>query len=320
MGHYIIRRLIQSVFILVGVSIFVFIIIHLTPGSITTNVIDPNMSAAEKIRIEEKFGLNKSIPEQYINWVGEVFKGNFGYSVVYSDKVKNVIQKHMWNTFYLSLFGMVISLVVGIPAGVLSSIKQYSKTDVFFTLFALIGISIPSFFFGILLIKIFAIDLTIFPTSGMITPGSYLTFPSNILDILWHSVLPAVVLGLGSTASIMRYTRSSMLEIIKQDYIRTARAKGLKERVVIYKHALRNALIPIITILGFWLPRLFSGAVIVESIFGWPGMGKIGLTAILSRDYPLIMGVNMFLSILVLIGNLMADIFYAIADPRIKYN
>ncbi|EOD00416.1 ABC transporter permease [Caldisalinibacter kiritimatiensis] len=320
MQKYIVRRLLQTVPILFGITVFVFLIVHFTPGSPTGKMMDPNMTAAEKARIEEKFGLKKSLPEQYINWLGEVVRGNLGYSYKYGEPVKEVIQRHMWNTFYLALLALLLSLIVGIPVGILSATKQYSKLDYGFTVFALIGISIPSFFFGLLLIKIFAIDFKIFPISGMVTPGKDIVFPDIVPDILWHSILPAVVLGLGSAASFMRYTRSSMLEVIRQDYIRTARAKGLREKVVIYKHAFRNALIPIITLLGFWVPALFSGAVITEQVFGWPGMGKIGIMAVLDRDYPLILGVNLFLSFLTLIGNLLADIFYGVADPRIRYD
>jgi peptide/nickel transport system permease protein len=179
----------------------------------------------------------------------------------------------------------------------------------------------PSFFFGLLLLKVFAIDLQWLPLSGMITPGvRNLGTLAVYKDIFRHAILPAVVLGLGASASFMRYTRSSMLEVIRQDYIMTARAKGLRERVVIYKHALRNALIPIITLLGFRIPLLFSGAILVETIFGWPGMGKIAIDSINNRDYPLLMGTSLLLSSLTLLGNLMADIMYGFADPRIKYD
>jgi peptide/nickel transport system permease protein len=188
------------------------------------------------------------------------------------------------------------------------------------TVFALAGISIPAFFFGLMLMRYFAVDLRWFPVSGMSTPGADYVFPMNFIDILRHSVLPATVLGLIGAAEFARYTRSSMLEVIKQDYIRTARAKGLKERVVVYRHALRNAMIPVITLLGFTLPVLFSGALITEIVFTWPGMGTLQYNAVLNRDYPLVMGVNLFLAILTLFGNLLADISYAFADPRIRYD
>lgn len=319
MRQFLLRRLLQSIPIVIGISILLFFIVHAAPGSPMSKVMDPRMTAQEKARIEAKLGLDKSLPEQYFDWITEVLKGNLGYSNKFGDSVKSVIQNHMWNTFYLSLLSLVLSLIIGIPAGIISATKQYSKIDYGFTVFALIGISIPTFFFALILIKVFAVDFKLFPISGMITPGSLIAF-SNAKDILWHSVLPAIVLGLGSAATFMRYTRSSMLEVIRQDYIRTARAKGLREKKVIYKHVLRNALIPVITLLGFQIPLLFSGALLTETVFGWPGMGKAAYMAVNDRDYPLILGVNMFLAVLTLLGNLMADIFYGLADPRIRYD
>lgn len=320
MRQYLVRRLLQIIPVLFMITVLVFTIVRLAPGSPTAKMMDPNMTAAEKARIESKFGLDKSIPEQYVDWITEVLRGNLGFSITYAEPVTDVMKSYMWNTFYLAILALFISLIIGIPAGIISATRQYSKVDYGFTIFALVGISIPSFFFALLLIKTFAVDIKLFPIFGMMTPG-YADEPLKVLipDILHHSVLPAIVLGLGSTAGFMRYTRSSMLEVVKQDYIRTARSKGLRERVVIYKHALRNALIPVITLLGFRIPLLFSGAIITESIFRWPGMGTIALRAVTDRDYPLLMGTNLFLSFLTLIGNLLADIFYGFADPRIKY-
>lgn len=321
MRHYIIRRILQIIPVMIAVSILVFVMAHSAPGSPTSKMMNPNMTAQEKARIETKMGLDKSFTQQYITWASKIVKGDFGQSTRFSMPVKEVIEKHMWNTFYLSVFSLIIALLIGIPAGIISATKQYSKLDYFFTIIALFGISIPAFFFGLLMIKIFSVDLGIFPISGMISPGMKgAPFSKLLPDIFMHSVLPAIVLGLLGTATFMRYTRSAMLEVIKQDYIRTARAKGLTEKIVIYKHAFRNALIPIITLLGFWLPFLFSGAVMTETVFGWPGMGKMGYDAIFDRDYQLLMGVTLFLSMLTLVGNLLADIFYAVADPRIKYD
>jgi len=283
---------------------------------------DPNMTSQEKARLEARFGLDQPIYQRYISWISEaVLERNLGYSTLYAQPVTSVIKDHMWNTFSLSLFAMIISLAVGIPTGIISATKQYTLTDGALTVFSLLGISMPSFFFGLLLLKVFAIDLQWLPLSGMITPGvRNLGIIAVYKDVFKHAILPAVVLGLGASASFMRYTRSSMLEVIRQDYIMTARAKGLRERVVIYKHALRNALIPIITLLGFRIPLLFSGAILVETIFGWPGMGKIAIDSINNRDYPLLMGTSLLLSSLTLLGNLMADIMYGFADPRIKYD
>ena len=225
----------------------------------------------------------------------------------------------MWNSFYLAIASFIFSIILAIPIGVISATKQYSAFDSTFTVFALIGISIPSFFFGLLLIKWMAIDLRLFPVAGMTTTGSNATGFAYVKDVLYHMFLPFLVLTLSSVAGIMRFVRTSMLEVIRQDYIRTARAKGLKEKVVIYRHALRNGLIPVITLLGMSLPSLFGGAIITETIFAWPGIGKITMQAISVRDYPLLMGFNCLLAALTLIGNLIADISYAVVDPRIRY-
>ncbi|MHB8066175.1 MAG: ABC transporter permease, partial [Ruminiclostridium sp.] len=207
---------------------------------------------------------------------------------------------------------------IAIPIAILSATRQYSKTDMFFTVLALIGISLPSFFMGYVLIKIFAVDLKILPLAGLNTPGSNYIGLEFFLDRFRHMILPSFVLAFIGIGSMMRYTRTAVLEIIKQDYIRTARAKGLSEKVVIYKHALRNALIPIVTLIGLSLPGLFSGAIITESIFGIPGIGKIALDAVTKRDYPLLMGFSMFVAALTLLGNLLSDIMYAVVDPRVK--
>ncbi len=321
MRTYLMRRILQIIPVLFGITILVFFIVHSAPGDPTTKMMDPKMSVEEKMRLKEKFGVDKPIIVQYFDWISEVFKGNLGFSWKFQRPVSEVMGERMLSTFYLAVVSLLLALIVGIPAGVISATRQYTKLDYFFTVFALVGISVPSFFFALLLIKFFAIDHGMFPISGMRSPmASDWSSWEQFKDIASHTVLPAVVLGLGSTASFMRYTRSSMLEVIRQDYIRTARSKGLSERVVIYKHALRNALIPIITLLGFWIPGLFSGALITEQVFAWPGMGLLGYQAVTDRDYPLLMGVNLFLSFLTLIGNLLADLFYGFADPRIKYD
>ncbi len=209
---------------------------------------------------------------------------------------------------------------VGIPCGIISATHQYSKRDNFLTVFSLIGISIPAFFFGLLLIKFVASDLGLFPIFGLHTVGVRMNAFQYVLDYAWHLFLPVMVLGLSSAASFMRYTRSAMLEVIRQDYIRTARAKGLKEKVVIYRHAFRNAMIPIITLVGFWIPSLFSGAVMTEQVFGLPGIGKTLLEAVTGRNSPLIVGICAMLAVLTLIAALVADLLYAMADPRIRYD
>jgi len=322
LGKYIIRRLLQQIPILIGVSILLFSIFKLAPGNpLASFYADPNMTITEMKQLEAAYGLDKPAYEQYFDYVKKiVVDWNMGNSLQLRQPVSKLIGERMWSTFYLAFLSLICSLLIAIPIGVISATRQYSIFDYGGTIFALMGISIPSFFFALLLIKQFSIDIRLFPISGMSTPGMTFTTMGRYLNILKHTFLPLTVLSLTGAASFMRYTRSSMLEVIRQDYIRTARAKGLKEKVVIYKHALRNALIPVVTLLGLQIPVLFSGALIVEIIFVWPGMGKMQHTAVLNRDYPLMMGINLFLAVLTLFGNLMADIAYGFVDPRIKYD
>jgi peptide/nickel transport system permease protein len=277
------------------------------------------MTAEKEAQLRHLYGLDQNIVVRYGNWVKDAVHFNFGTSYKYKQPVSKVIGTYMWNSFYLAIASFIFSIILAIPIGVISATKQYSAFDSTFTVFALIGISIPSFFFGLLLIKWMAIDLRLFPVAGMTTTGSNATGFAYVKDVLYHMFLPFLVLTLSSVAGIMRFVRTSMLEVIRQDYIRTARAKGLKEKVVIYRHALRNGLIPVITLLGMSLPSLFGGAIITETIFAWPGIGKITMQAISVRDYPLLMGFNCLLAALTLIGNLIADISYAVVDPRIRY-
>lgn len=321
MKNYIIRRILQMIPVFIGILFILFFILEQAPGTPVSNMMDPKMTPEQKAELAEKLGLNTPWYERFVNWIGEAMKGNLGYSIKHKKPVLEVIGDYIGPTLLLSLVSLGISVLIGIPAGVISATKQYSLIDNFLTIFSFIGISIPAFFFGLLLLKNFAVDIQIFPLFGLRDP---MLNSDNMFvlakDIAWHLFLPSIVLGLQSTASFMRYTRSSMLEVIKQDYIRTARAKGLKEKTVIYRHAFRNAVIPIITLLGFWIPLLLSGAVTTETIFGLPGLGKISVEATLTRNYPLILGINSILAMLTLIGALVADILYAIADPRIRYD
>lgn len=321
MRNYLIRRVLQLVPVFLIIVISVFFLIHAAPGDPVSGMIDPKMSPEFKAELRAKMGLDQPIYKQFINWAEQILNGNLGYSTSQKKPVADVIGDFIWSTFILALFALVVSLVIGIPAGIISATKKYSLQDNALSIFSLIGISMPSFFFGILLIKFFAYDYKLFPMFGMMDQNvRNAAWHVKTLNILWHMVLPGAVLGLGSTASFMRYTRSAMLDVIKQDYIRTARAKGLREKVVIYRHALRNAMIPIITLLGFQLPGLFSGAVVTESVFGWPGLGKVGVDAVMARDYSLLMIINMMNAFLLMVGMLLSDVFYGLADPRIKYD
>lgn len=322
MRNYIIRRIIQMIPVFIGILFILFFILEQAPGTPVSNMMHPRMTPEQKAELNEKLGMDIPWYERFVNYVKEaLLEGNLGYSNTHKKPVAEVIGDYVGPTLLLAVVSLCISIIIGIPAGILSATKQYTAVDNILTVVSFIGISIPSFFFGLILLKVFAVDNQIFPLFGIRDPllMSDNIF-DNIKDVAWHLVLPSIVLGLSSTASFMRYTRSSMLEVIKQDYIRTARAKGLKEKTVIYRHAFRNGIIPIITLLGFWIPSLLSGAVVTETIFGLPGLGKISVEAAMKRNYPLILGINSMLAILTLIGALVADILYAVADPRIRYD
>lgn len=318
MMQYTVKRILKMIPILIIISAIIFGIISMAPGDFVDGKANPNMSTEKVEQLKEIYGLDKPLPIRYINWLKNVVKGNFGDSLRYKQPVTQVINEHIWNSFLLAVISFVLCLIIAIPIGIISATRQYSMFDKTFTLLSFIGISLPSFFVALVSIKIFSLDLGLFPIGGMTTAGSKATGISNFMDIAKHMLLPVASLTIIQFGSLVRYVRTSMLEVIKQDYIRTARAKGLKEKVVIYKHALRNGLIPIITFVGMTIPSLFAGAIITETIFVWPGIGRIGYEAILTRDYTLLMGFNMFMALMTLIGNLLSDILYAVVDPRIK--
>lgn len=318
MRQYITRRILEMIPVIIGISFLLFIIFAMAPGDAVDNMQNPNLTEEKIMDLKRQYGLVGNPVERYCNWAKKAVQFDFGSSIKFKMPVSEVMKAYVWNSFYLSLLSFILAIVISIPIGVVSATKQYSVFDKFFTVFALLGISIPSFFFGMVLIKIFSVNLGIFPVSGMSTSGANYTGFKNFTDIVHHMFLPTMVLTLGSLASLMRYTRTSMLEVVRQDYIRTARSKGLREKVVIYKHALRNALIPIVTILGMSLPGLFGGAILTEQVFGWPGIGKVAIDAINARDYQFLMGFEVLLALLTLFGNLIADISYALVDPRIR--
>lgn len=319
MLRYTVKRLLQMIPILLGVSLIIFLIFSLAPGDIVDTIsATTHITDAKAAQLRHLYHLDKPVLLQYVYWLGNAIRGNLGDSLQYKEPVSQVIKSYIWNSFYLAGASFIATILIALPLGIISATKQYSAFDSAFTVIALIGISLPAFFMGLLLVKWFAVDIPIFPVSGMTTSGINYTGLGKVGNILYHMFLPFLVLTFENVASLMRYVRTSMLEVIRQDYIRTARAKGLKEKIVIYKHALRNGLIPVITIIGMWLPGLFCGAIITEQIFGWPGIGRITLEAATNRDYPLLMGFNMLIALLTLLGNLLADIAYAAVDPRIR--
>lgn len=319
MTKYIFKRILIAIGVLFGVSVIIFSLVHMQPGNPYTSMIDPTVPPEVIKEMLTKIGYYDPIHIKYIKWISRALRGDLGYSIQYGQPVLQVINSRIWNTVLLSSFALIISTILGIIIGIISAIKKNTLFDYVTTVFSFIGISIPAFFFGLLLIKIFAFDFPIFPVSGMKTLGEDYTGIKNALDVLKHMILPGLVLALLQSAAFVRYTRSSMLEILDKDYIRTAKAKGLTKKKSILKHGVKNALIPLVTIICMQIPFIFSGALLTETIFVWPGIGRLNYDAVLNRDYPLIMGILMILSIIILLSNLLADILYAAIDPRIKY-
>ncbi|MCX7885518.1 MAG: ABC transporter permease [Caloramator sp.] len=317
MFKYIVKRILQAIPLLFIITLITFLIINLAPGEPIYMFIDPESAKHVNIEvIKHKYGLDQPIHIRYFVWLKGILKFDFGISFLEKRPVLQMINQRLFATISLMLVSVIISFLIAIPAGIVSAVKRNSVGDYLFSTLSFIGVSIPSFWFGLMLILLFSLKLGWLPSSGMRENFDQFDF----VDRLKHIILPACVLAFGTMASKMRYMRSSMLEVIRQDYIRTARSKGLSERIVIWKHAFRNALLPIITLLGMLLPGIFGGAVAVETVFGWPGMGRMIVQSTFSRDYPVIMGTELFSSILVIIGSLIADVLYAVADPRIKYN
>ena len=318
MLQYTVKRLLKMIPTLLIISLLLFKVIDLAPGNFLDTKVNPNMTVEKLEQLKEVYGFDKPFGERYVNWLKKAVKGDFDESLKLRQPVSEIIKDYAWNSFVLAGTAFLLSILIAIPLGIVCATKQYSFADKATTILTFVSISLPSFLLGLMLINAFSLKIKLFPIGGMTTAGSSLTGAAHYKDVLIHMVLPVVSLTILQAGSLIRYVRTAMLEVINQDYIRTARAKGLKEKVVIYKHALRNGLIPVITYIGMSLPGLFAGALITETIFVWPGIGRIGYEAILNRDYTLLMGFNMFMAVLTLMGNLLSDILYAVVDPRIK--
>ncbi len=313
MGRYVFSRLFQSVVLVIFVSMLTFLLIHSAPGGPAV-LVAGDMTKTQIEQARQELGLDDPIPVQYARWASHVLKGNLGMSYSQGLPVGQLIIRRLPETLELVLTGLALAVVVGVMIGIVSARKQYSLIDQLSTGFAFFGMSVPVFWLGLMLIILFSINLQVLPSSGSYTLGA----PATILDRLSHLVLPAIVLATANLAQIARYTRSSMLEVLNADYLRTARAKGLKERVVMNQHALRNALIPIVTVVALMVPRLVSGVAITESVFAWPGMGQLAVDSAMQRDYPMVMGITLMVSILVVITNFLTDLSYLALDPRVK--
>lgn len=320
MKKYIVKRLIQTIPVLIGISIIVFALVNLQPGDPFSTMMDPNLSLEMKEQMLERLGYNDPLPVQYFKWLIRALHGDLGYSIAFKQPVVSVIGNCIGNTVILSICSLILSIAIAIPCGVISATHQRTKIDYIVTVFAFMGLSIPAFFFGMLLIKIFSVELGWLPISGMVTTGMSYSGWAQIFDIAKHMILPMIVLGLMNTASLMRYTRSDMIEILKADYIRTAKAKGVKRKAIIYVHALKNELLPLITVVTMQIPSLISGALLTETIFVWPGIGRLNYNAVMARDYPLIIGIVMMVAVISLFANLLADVLYVVVDKRVKYD
>ncbi|MFN8512266.1 MAG: ABC transporter permease [Chloroflexia bacterium] len=315
MARYLVRRVLGAIPLLFGISFLVFMLVNATPGNpFGELILNPGTRPQDVQALKEAYGLDKPLPVRYFYWLGKVVRGDLGQSLVDFRSVRSSIFQRLPNTLKLTLAAFCLAILFSIPVGVYCAVRRNSIFDYVATVLSVAGVSIPTFWFGLMLILLFAVQLGWLPTGGVRpTKGD-----ATLLIQLKHLIMPAFVLAITEIAGWTRYIRGQMLEVIRQDYIRTAKAKGLKERVVIFRHALRNALLPLVTLFGLTIPNFFSGALITETIFAWPGIGLLTFEAAVKRDYPVIMGTVMFSATMVILGNLLSDIGYSLLDPRIK--
>ena len=321
MSRYLLRRLLQAIPLLLIISILVFSIVELAPGDAAQMYIDPNKGTdpayIERVRLS--LGLEQPVYVRYWGWLRQTVSGDLGFSFRTRRPVALEVGDRLPNTLLLGGVSLAISFVIAVPIGVISALKRYSLIDYILSTVALAGISVPIFWVALLLIQVFAIQLDWLPATGMHSVRETYTGMQANIDVLKHMILPMIALSLAQIAGWSRYQRSALLEVLGQDYIRTARGKGLREQRVLMLHALRNSLIPMVTLIGISVPTVVTGAFITETIFSWPGIGRLGVDAVTGRDYPVIMAVTMMSALLIVIGNLLADLAYAWVDPRIRY-
>ncbi|MBW4838828.1 MAG: ABC transporter permease [Paenibacillaceae bacterium] len=314
MTEYLIRRLLQSVLVIFLITIVTFLLIHAAPGGPTQVMLAPGLSPEAFEQQKRNMGLDQPIPVQYVRWIGDLLQGDLGYTFKNHLPVGDLLWPRIGNTLILMGAAWLLTLVIALPWGIYNSTKEYGLSDQTASFISYLGFAMPTFWFGILLQQWLSLGLDWFPLSDMHSRGK----EGSIADLFMHLVLPVTVLSLGFLASYIKYARASMLEVLEQDYIRTARAKGVKERKVVFRHALRNALIPIITILGLDLPLLVGGAALTENVFNWPGMGRLYVEMATAREYSVLMAITIVTAVVVVLGSLLADILYAIVDPRVK--
>lgn len=317
---YVVRRLIYLVPLFIGISIIVFVLTRLAgdPVDLMT-ALNPRISEAQKQMLREFFGLSGNPVDQYVRWLSNFLQLDFGYSIYRSVSVNQIIGWYAWNTLELQILALLISLVIAIPVGIMSARKQYSKMDMSVTTISLMGISFPVFFLGILGILFFSYYLGWLPFGGYVSDVTHgYIFGNYLLDHLVHLIMPLAILSSAGVATVVLLVRSSMLEVLRQDYILAAMASGLSERTVVYKHALRNVMIPVVTYIGLYLGGVLAGAPITETVFNWPGLGRLYVDAVNRLDFPIIQAVTMLVALMTLAANLVTDIAYAYIDPRVR--
>ena len=316
MAKYLVRRLLLCLVTFIGITVIVYFMASLAPGSpLDAMLAEPGMSLEEQERLAAQWGLDKPVVVQYFSWFGQMIQGNLGYSYRTSQKVTGMVLDALGPTVLLTFSSLFLAYLIAIPIGIRSARKPYSAGDYAATTCALVANALPGFFTGMVAIYIFSVKLKWLPMSGMYTSSATAT----VWEVLRHLILPASCLAIQQLGSVMRHVRSNMLDILSEDYVRTARAKGLAEKRVVGLHALRNSMIPIVTLFSTSIPFLIGGAVVTESIFSWPGLGSLMVTSIQGRDYPVIMGISVVIAIAVLVGNLLVDLIYGLLDPRVRY-
>jgi len=318
MLKFILRRILISIPVLISITIIIFALTELAPGDVVDFFVSPEieMSTEQMEILRARFGLDQPAPVRYINWVGNLLQGELGFRFTDGRPVSEVISRRFSASLLLMSTALIIGITIGVPLGVFTGLRQYSFWDFSLTGLSFLGVSTPAFVTGIVALMIFSIQLGWFPSGGMRPVDQEPTFWTSI----YYLILPAIVLSLNYIATFMRYMRFSMLEVIRADYITTAKAKGLGRRNITWRHTVPNAILPVITVIGLSIPNLVVGAVFTETIFSWPGMGTLYLDAVLGRDVPLLMGINLVIAVFVLVANILTDVAYALVDPRIRYD
>ncbi|MCH7345243.1 ABC transporter permease [Pelomonas sp. CA6] len=317
MARYLLRRVLVGLLMLLALTLLIFVLLRLTPGDPIDAYINPSQSitAEERALLRAQYGLDQPLPTQYLRWLGQALRGNLGYSLQrYNETVAGLIATRMGPTLLLMGAGLCLAILLGIATGVVSAVRRNGMVDLALSSLAMLGISSPAFLSALVGLYVFSVKLQWMPSGGMLSAGAAFSWG----DLLHHLLLPALLLSVGHCALIMRYMRASLLEVLNQDYVRTARAKGVRETWVIVKHALRNAMLPVVTLIGSTVGLAVGGAIFTESVFNWPGMGLLLVGAVEGRDYPVIMGATLVIGACVIAVNLLTDLLYAVIDPRIQ--